>query len=388
MRKVLLFFCLILGYNVNAQNFDDLMRINKQLDCGDISYNSALLFEKYFSNNQIDSAKNILTYWENKCGRREPLHRAKLLLALKENEYHDSLLTKNILSYIFNYQNRMNMIKYDSYYDYDEYKPYYGFIPAGQEYDMFTIKEFGHLKSMYETNTIEYLLCEFYSDNYDILFTKLQTNDYKTSTLSEEYNKALQKCVNMSEMHLSLITGVWIPTGKLNLLGVHPELGFQWGLKHKKMSYDIVMAFKFLNSPNEYFARRKETNELEPTRHFFGGYIGIEVGRDIYTSRKHELQLVGGVAFDGFDALNENKDLNLKSSSTSSYNFNMGLAYRYYLSSSQYVGLRAKYNIVNYTLNNTVDLTGNAITIQFTYGGLWNQIKQNNLKVLKYKYNH
>lgn len=43
---------------------------------------------------------------------REPIYRAKILLALKLNEFNDSLLTEGTLNNIFNYQNRMDMIKY------------------------------------------------------------------------------------------------------------------------------------------------------------------------------------------------------------------------------------------------------------------------------------
>jgi hypothetical protein len=385
MKKIFLFLSLILGYNVYAQNFDSLMKITRQLDCNDIAYNSALFFEKYISNNQLDSAKSILKYWEDKCGHREPLHRAKLLLALTVNKYHDSLLTKDILTDIFNYQNRMDLMKQHEHYLYDNYKSYFGYIPVGREYDKFTIKEFGNLKSLYGTNTIEYLLCEFYSDNCDTLFSKLQSTDYEASTLAQEYNKTLQKYVDMPESHIAFVTGVWMPTGRLDLLGVHPEFGGQTGIKYKKMNFDLTFIVKFINSPNNYYAKRTEANEPELTNHFSGGYAGIDVGRDIYTSRRHELQLTGGIAIDIFTALSADSDLDLKSASAVSYNFNTGLGYRYYFPSGRYLGLKAKYNVVDYTLSNVVDLTGNVITVHLSFGRIANSIKRNNLKALKYK---
>lgn len=269
---------------------------------------------------------------------------------------------------------------------YDNYKPYFGYIPAGENFDKFTQKEFENLKSNYDTNKIEYLLCEFYSDNCDTIFSKLQSDSYQASTLSKEYDKAVKRYLDLPEMNVAFITGIWIPTGKLTTLGLHPELGFQWGAKHKKMNYDFTMVIKFINSANEYYARRTETSSLEPTNHFFGGYIGFDVGRDIYTNKGHELQITGGVALDIFDALEGDKNMNLESKSVASYNFNLGIGYRYYISSSVYLGLRAKYNVVDYTLNNVIDFTGNPITIQFTIGGLYNIFKEVNLEALKYKY--
>lgn len=368
-----------------GQDFDNIMT-RKQPDCSDISYNSGLYFIKYMQENKIDSARYLLQYWESKCGMREPIYRAKILLALKQNLYNDSLLTEGVLNNIFNFQNRMDMIKYSNYYSYDNYKPYYGFIPPGQEFDKYTQELSKALIKKYEPNQIEYLLAEFYGENSDTIFSKIQTKTYGQSPLTKEYEKAVDKYVNMAEFHMSWVTGVWIPTGELKKIGIHPELGFQMGAKHKKMNYDLIMAFKFINSPNDYYARRtKSSDSLELTNHFFGGHIGFDIGRDVYSKNGHELQLTGGIAFDGFDALKEDKDNDLESESTWTYNFNFGLGYRYYVTNTFYLGLRAKYNIVDYSLNNVVDFTGNPITIQFIIGGVNNVFRNNNLKALKYK---
>ena len=137
------------------------------------------------------------------------------------------------------------------------------------------------------------------------------------------------------------------------------------------MSYDITMCFRFLNSPQSYSVKRARSNNVvETTNHFFGGYIGIDVGRDLYTKSKNEVQLLGGFAYDGWDALKEGKTRNLRGETVSAYNFNLGLGYRRYLNNTTYIGLRAKYNMVNYTLNDVVDFTGNPVSITFVIGGL------------------
>lgn len=384
MRKIILLLFLTSSISIAAQDFDNLM-VKRPLDCSDISYNSALLFEEYYTENKIDSAKNLLMYWQGKCGLREPILRAKILIALKENNFHDSLLTEGILSHVFNYQNRMDMIKYNNYYSYDNYKSYYGYIPVGQEFDKFTKKTFSSLKPNYGTNQMEFVLCEFYSDNYDTIFSRIQTKEFANSIISKEYKKAVDRNLNLPETHVSWITGVWIPTGNLKKLGIHPELGFQFGVKHKKMNYDLTMALKFLNSPNDYYARRTETSDLELTNHFFGGHIGFDVGRDIFVKKAHEIQLTCGIAFDGFDALEENKNLDLKAASANSYNFSIGLGYRYYVKNEFYLGLRVKYNMVDYTINHVIDFTGNPITVHFIVGGVNNILRNNNLKSLHYK---
>lgn len=385
MKPLFLILTILLVTKVSAQDFDHLAA-RPQIECSDISLNSSLLFEELFLAHNTDSAAQLLTYWRSRCGMREPIHRAYILLALKNNQFQDSLLTDNALYFVFNYLNRLEMMREQSYFAYDNYKPYFGFVPVGQEFDNFTIRAAKELKRNFEVGTIEYLLCDFYGGNEDV-FASLQAEEYKESALGSQYHEVVAKNLNSPEFHMAWITGVWIPTGALSKLGVHPELGFQMGYKKEKMNYDLTMALKFINSPNEFYAKRpKSDTGPELTDYFFGGYIGIDVGRDVYVNRKHEMQITGGIAFDGFTVLEADDDNNLKSASANSYNFNLGMGYRYYLNQSFYLGLKVKYNLVDYTLTDVIDFSGFPITIHFLIGGFENSVKRKNLRDLKYKW--
>jgi hypothetical protein len=335
--------------------------------------------------NQIDSAKSLLNYWETKCGMREPVFRAKILLSLKERSFVDSVLHEKILYNIINYQNRMEMIKKALYYDYDNYKQYYGFIPPGQEFDIYTRDLADDLKKTYNPESIEYLLSEFYSNKVDSdsIFLKIQTMKYEGTALHNDYYEAVNEVVNQSLYHGSFFVGTWIPTGNLTLLGVHPEIGFQAGFKHKKINYDLTISFKFINSPNHYYVKRKNS-EPQLSKHFFGGNIGVDVGREMYSKKRHEIQLVAGLAFDNLEVIGEDKENGIKPYYVYSYDLSIGFAYRYYIKRFTYIGLRAKYHIVDYTLGNKVNFTGNPITINIVIGGLKNPFS-NQLKALNYK---
>ena len=386
MKRILLIAIALSGsLALFSQDFDRLMT-KKQVDCSDISYNSSLLLIEYLEADKTDSAGQLLRYWEQKCGMREPIFRAKILLALDNKTYSDSLLTKGALNHIYNYQNRMDMIKYGSFFSYDNYMSYYGFVPPGQEFDDYTRELASRLKKNYQPGTMPYLLAEFYSSNYDTIFSEIQTKAYGQNNLTTEYEKAVDYYRNMGEFHMAWITGIWIPDGALKVLGNHPELGFQMGAKQNKMNYDFTIAIKFLDSPEKYYATRKKSGNVpELTDHFLGGYIGLDVGRDLLAQKGHELQITGGIALDGFDALPEDKDNDLKAASTWTYNFNLGLGYRYYITNTFYLGLRAKYNITDYSLNKVVDLKGNTMTVQLMIGGVNNIFRNNNLKQLRYK---
>ena len=382
MRTLFLLIVLFFTNLLYGQDFEKLL-VNKQVDCSDISYNSGVYFVKYLQEGKIDSAQSILRYWEEKCGEREPVFRAKILLALHEGTYTDSLLTDGVMPLIYNYKSRIDLIRSSNYYTYDEYKSYFGYTPPGQEFDQKTQEIAKSLTAKYDLETTEYLLAEFYSGETDSVFQRLQDGLGSESVLATKYNNEVEKYLKKAELHGAWITGVWIPTGDLTTLGVHPELGFQIGAKRKKMNYDFSMIFKFLKSPNDYIAYRD--NKPEYTDNFLGGYIGFDVGRDIYANNGHEFQLTGGIAFDGFDALDGDDDQDVDSESTFSYNFNLGLGYRYYITNTFYIGLKAKYNLVNYSLNDVTDFKGNPITIHVSIGGVNSVFRNSNLKALGYK---
>jgi hypothetical protein len=233
---------------------------------------------------------------------------------------------------------------------------------------------------------MEYILAEFYSDNYENIFTQLQSKNFANCLLTSKYYELVHQYKNLSEFHISLLAGIWIPTGELTQVGVHPELGLQMGWKKKRMNYDFTLALKFVDAPKEYYARRDKKSEWELTDHFFGGYVGFEIGGDLLARKGHEIQAIGGVAYDGFQVLKKNKEDDLKSSSTSSFNINFGLAYRYYITNNFYLGLRVKYHIVNYKLNGVINFTENPITVHFSIGIVQNSIKNENLKALGYRF--
>jgi hypothetical protein len=192
--------------------------------------------------------------------------------------------------------------------------------------------------------------------------------------------------LDMPEVHRALITGIWIPTGELKIFGVHPEFGWQIGTKRKKMNYDLTVIGRFLKSANNYEAYRSKNSPPEQTDTFLGGHFSFDVGRDIVAVKGHELQLTSGIAFEGFNALEKDKERDLDLRAANTYNLSVGLNYRFYITSKHYLGLRAKYNIVDYTLNNVVDYKGNAVSIQLLFGAVDNYYKTEGLNRLKIKH--
>ena len=60
------------------------------------------------------------------------------------------------------------------------------------------------------------------------------------------------------------------------------------------------------------------------------------------------------------------------------------MGYRYFYNKRSYIGLQAKYNIVNYTNKGGTNLMGDCLTITISVGGLANAAKENCLYELRY----
>ncbi|NUO81616.1 hypothetical protein HUU05_16215 [candidate division KSB1 bacterium] len=95
--------------------------------------------------------------------------------------------------------------------------------------------------------------------------------------------------------------------------------------------------------------------------------------------------MLAGLGWDGFDAIESDK--NRKAKSINSLNVNLGLGYRQFFKpySTHYLSLEGRYNFVNYATHGGSDLSGNTITLRLIYGQLGNARKNNRLRTFDYK---
>jgi hypothetical protein len=387
LKKILpLLFLFITALLCPAQELDELIKeINSESKTENKRLQMANMVVRYFNEDKADSVNAIISRWENSEGISEPIFRAKVLLALKEGKNIDSLSDKNTIDHIFKYISRIDLIRYNNLAEFEEFRSDYGNIEPGGTFDQFTWETASTLKHKFEPNSLPYLWCEFYGENCDTLLSKIQEKEFSKTLLALQHSKQVKKYLNYSEFHIALFTGLWIPTGKLKALGVHPEIGLLSGWKKNKMNYDFAFSMKFCDTPTPYWATRPEETKPELTQMFIGGYFAFETSYDLISHRKHSLQLATGIGIDGFDAFKEDSLLNLGAASTNTFNFNAGLSYRYYYKKSSYIGARVKYNIVDYTRSGVIDLTGNTLSFQIVFGGLENALKYQQLDLLRYR---
>ena len=381
----LVFLSLVgLTYAEDESELDKLMT-RRALRWEDVSINCSFLVQRYFEDGEYDSIKIILDYWEQKCGLDEPILRMKILHSIFRNTFSEDLYDQDLISYLLTYK-RNNSEELKGLQNPHSFSFWFysrAYYPIHPTFDEFTQKlAYTNLKNVQEGN-VRYLLCKFYSNEFDCVFEGLKSDRYNHTDLKSYYENEVEETLSETEYHLGFIGGAWFPQGNSKALGIHPTLGFSLGFKQDKILYDFTGILRFLDSSNRYTIEHK--GSVIETNDFLGGYIGLDLGYEAYRDRRNEIDFVIGAGYDGFTAY-RNKDDEKDKKDIDSFNFNVGLGYRYYYSdfTTEYIGFQVRTNLVSYYNPGGTNLSGNTVSVRIILSSSGNYFKYSKLKRLKY----
>ncbi len=403
MKKVtiLTFLCVfaISSFAQKSNSAIEQMMTRHAPDKYDVNYNIACLAPGLYRDNKMDTVSAMVSYCEDRFGSSYISLPLRILLQVKDRSFKEELkkgddgpgtdgdyFEQYIIAYLVTYHNVLNgtttLGRYqDSKKDYDAY---FAFIADVA----------GSLINKPGLTPEEQFLVRYLHQPSETMMAELDKPVYNNTRLQKAWRAYDRRSRHFSGTSLGLIGGVWMPQGNLSMLGAHPYLGFLLGGKTDKLTVDVNINFRFLKSANYYFV---QVDGLQyASNYFFGGYIGLDGAYELYRNKKHEIDLLAGIAYSGFDAFADNNSNNNNNSnngpqkSVNSLNLNIGAGYRYYLThryrnngsiwngrhvetkqteSLSYLGLQAKYNFENYNNSGGTDLTGNSFTISIIYGG-------------------
>ena len=368
-----------------SQSEPDTLATDGFPDCEVVASNSTNLIMYFYAIQDYDSVEIVLNNWQSICGISEPILRTRILFAILEDRFSESLYDSTIVDYVLNYMRRMDTTTTaDMYYN---YQYYFGLVPIREEFDYFTQCIGDTLLQRIFYHPMELLFSEFYANVLIDPVKEIQLDTiYNNTEFRSYYYQRVDKWLQKTDLNLNLFTGIWIPYGNASLLGNHPLLGFQVGAHKQKMTYNMTLAFRLFKSKNEYTILRD--GNIEETDRFIGGYIGFDIEREIFKFRKNEFDILAGIGYDGFQSILVNTEDddpdNDIGHSINSVNTNFGLGYRHFGKNRSYIGLQGKYNFVNYVNTGGTNLSGDNITISLIYGGFSNSKKDYELNELRY----
>ena len=168
-----------------------------------------------------------------------------------------------------------------------------------------------------------------------------------------------------------LMVGCWFPTGHLQLLGSHPSVGIQLGVRNKWNEYDLSWTFRFYHPTPKYY-NFVRGDSLFTTNYYDGGYIGFEYTRYFLHKKYLDFGYTTGFGYDYFSVADgfggANPDVSQLPLNVGAFNFNNGLRVKYFFHKKGFLGLTAKYNMFHYANQGGTDLSGNAFTVDLIYG--------------------
>ena len=370
MKKIIKsFLLLITSFQMYGQveDIENLMT-RRYLSCNDIAYNVSFLIPEYYEKGNKDTLKAIMTYWEEQCGISEELIRFKILLSIDDGSFSESLYRDNIL----------RMLR-----EYERNNTYYGrYNNNFVRLNKFTVELSKTLLETKKISAVESFFLRIYANDFDQpLFEILEFDEFNGTRIKELYhkeNKAREQAINF---HNAWMLGVWIPQGNLELLGVHPFFGYRAGVKYKKLTADLALGIKFINSPNTYQVYKDGV--IWDTDYFGGVYLGLDGGFELFRFGKNSIDIIGGIAYENINTLNEKNenccecctDNNKKiSHNLESLNLNIGLGYKFYFKkqrhNQRYLGVDFKYNFVNFKNPHGTNLDGNVFTVNLIIGNV------------------
>lgn len=369
-----------------AQNNIDRELLIQTPNCESVAYNSSRLIERYFGQKNYDSIRIVFNRWEEFCGTTEPLFRLKVLHQIQDRTFSEEWMDKEyIMNFIFLYLDRLDYAKEPNAKQvYERYKIPFGYISLNSNFDDLTVVWAISLLEKNDLQPVERAFCMLYSNQTDVFWQMLKDQKLPGTKLQDVYSEQVLKTKNMIEGNMGFMAGMVIPTGNLNdIVGVKSAFGVQFGLKRNKLQYDLSMVARGGTAKKEYLVQYH--GEPKMTDHFSGAYIGLDLAYELKKSKRHELDFLSGIAYDGFDAVAGDPDNDSKAKTINSVNLNFGVGYRYCGKKVNYIGIQTKYNLVNYNNPGGTNLNGNYFSLILTYNMFGNIQKHNMTERLKMK---
>ncbi|WP_118975468.1 hypothetical protein [Taibaiella koreensis] len=380
MKKIISGCCLVLaGLSAQAQSdaqIESLMTRGAP-DCFDISYNSSYLIPQLYRAGKRDTLEALVQYAIRECGDRMLFH-FQLLDAIGTGRFtSQAFVSEQTFQHLENYKwhlrkatvpdDTSNRSPYVAYHKTDRRR-------ATDSFYLFLQQMASSLKEKAGLSSTEKFLADYYAAPSDTLLTRAGDSVMNGTALYEGY-KAMRRMRDIAERRgttFSIASGIWIPNGKLNVLGPHPYINAHIGMRSPELQLGLTAGIRFMSTPGTYKVIKDDS--LYTTRSFIAYYLGLDFNYALYGHKRHSLELVGGMGLDGMNPRLADKGSGTDQSKAvyqdlHSFNINAGPGYKFW-TRSWYLGVELKYHALFYNNRGGTDLSGHAITLGLVLGGV------------------
>jgi hypothetical protein len=322
--------------------------------------------------------------WEQECGITEPVFRARALQLIAAGQFPGALEGTSFLEQAIAFEIRYRLIAEKSPAERADYfafhKEYFGYVPINEEFDRQTMRQAARLMNRVSPQSLGYRFLEMYVGEPESFFAALRNGEFEETPLAAEYQNRRDELLRLPEFNIGIRAGMWFPMDELDILGPHPSLGINVGLKRGRNYFDAVFDFRFGKTAYPVSIVLQDT--LVKTSNFQGGFLGIEWSRVLVQGSDYNLEIFAGVGYDLIELVEDGQDPGRRS--YGSLNFTVGPVYRHIFSNRTWLSIRPAYSFLDHSNPGGSSLIGNAWLFSIAFGYSDNPRKSEGLKRLGY----
>jgi len=335
--------------------------------------------------NDLNRASQLLYTWEQLCGLSEPVFRIGLLLdAATGNRKPELYGVDGLLSQAVSFEIRYRlMIETDEQgrKEYFElYPDYFGYVFINSAFDRKTQQLALQLLRDGVNNNILHAFVRLYAGETEWFFQNLKNGNLADSKLQQEYMARVQFFQQKPELSAGISTGLWVPMGNLDVVGLKPAFIVHAGVKKWSSSLHAVVAIRFGSTRVPIDFSIQDT--LVSTRNQQGGFAGLEWVQGLYSRKKASLGITLTGGYDVIDMVEDRQDPRRKT--FGSWFLQPGIFWEYALPNHSSLGLYPYFVFLNHKNTVNPSLDGNAWFVTLRYRLSGNVRKSENLKRLGY----
>ncbi|MBN1561702.1 hypothetical protein JW998_15730 [candidate division KSB1 bacterium] len=338
----------------------------------EISFRCSELIPYFYEKNDQDSLSYILQYWEEETGVMEPVRRVWILNQIAQNlfapDYLSDIIIEDFIEYQSAYESQVSDTSHWIVPGYEKaaQKPYY----LCADFNQFTKSLATELLDYTDLSDDEYLICLFYSHEFNEFHRLIETDAAKYTKLYRQL-KRYRADVETFDIHYGFFLGYWTPRSSLSLLGDKVNVGGMVGAQWQNIIFDCTLLFQFLNSKNPYTV--KYEGDLFTTIHYFRFYFGVEPTYVLYDWEHTQVHLISGAGIDVVEVVPEDENpYKEEFVSIMGLNLAVGIGIQHYLKKGKpyYIQYQLKYEFVGYNSHGGTDLA-NGEAVSFRLGFYW-----------------
>jgi hypothetical protein len=264
------FLVLVLGVGLAAPVFaqdetEDLSGwdLLDTLDCAGVTGYCQEVVLSLFVEGQPDSLLDLIFYWEETCGRAEPITRALILGSIWDGAFSEDLYDDEIIDFLIWYRDparsRFPQGEVDSDQASGGVASEADFVEGRDRFDAFTVDLADQLLPHVATDSLEEFFCLFYSGRHQAAWKLLAGNALRDTYLKRVYEWELERIsLERSPANLFFTAGYWMPSGNLAWAGDHPVVGVMMEQQGKPVFWRLSADLLIGRSKNVYTVDQPE----------------------------------------------------------------------------------------------------------------------------------